>query len=311
MIRDLSQVLRRILEDTRLSSRFPELAEAQISFERPSETFSPGQTTVNLFLYDIRENLELRSNEPTIEMRDGQAIIHNPPKRIACSYLVTAWPIGGEELPLQEHRLLSQVLQLFSAYPTIPDIPFLENTRLAGQDLPLPMVTAQVERVQSASEFWTALGNQLRPSITVTVTIAIKELFEPEPTPIVITQDWQLGQRISPSSPPQLVPSTQQGFLGQRISPSSPQLLPGNEQRFFRIGGRVTDADNKPVVGATVVLVERNLRAATDRDGNYSIGAIPAGAYTLRVQLDDGVQEANITIPVETAASNYNLELQQ
>ncbi|NEO60730.1 MAG: DUF4255 domain-containing protein [Moorea sp. SIO4G2] len=290
MISDLSQVLRRILEQTSLSSRFPELAEAQISFERPSETFSPGQTTVNLFLYDIREHLELRNNEPTIERRNGEAIIHNPPKRIACSYLVTAWPIGGEELPLQEHRLLSQVLQVFLAYPTIPEIPFLENTRLAGQEPALPMVTAQLDGVQSTAEFWTALGNQLRPSITVTVTIAIKELFEPEPTPIVITQNWQLGERISPCSE---------------------QLVPGTEQQFFRIGGRVTDAENNPVVGATVILVERNLRAATDRDGNYSIGSIPAGAYTLRVQLDDGVQEVTITIPVESPASNYNLELQQ
>ena len=290
MIRDLSQVLRRILEAPRLSSRFPELAEAQISFERPSETFNPGQTTVNLFLYDIREHLELRSNEPNIERRNGQAIIHNPPKRIACSYLVTAWPVGGEELPLQEHRLLSQVLQVLSAYPTIPEIPFLENTRLAGQEPPLPMVTAQVDGVQSAAEFWTALGNQLRPSITVTATIAIKELFEPEPIPIVITQDLQLGQRISPSSE---------------------QILPATEQRFFRIGGRVTDADNRPVVGATVLLVERNLTAATDGDGQYSIGAIPAGAYTLRVRLGDLVQEVNITIPVKTIESNYNVELTQ
>ena len=167
MIRDLSQVLGRILEDSRLSSRFPELAAAQISFERPSETFNPGQTTVNLFLYDIREHLELRNNEPSVEMRGGQAIIHNPPKLIACSYLVTAWPVGGEELPLQEHRLLSQVLQVLSAYPTIPES-FLGSTLLAGQEPPLPMVTAQVDGVQGAAEFWTALGNQLRPSLTVT-----------------------------------------------------------------------------------------------------------------------------------------------
>jgi hypothetical protein len=289
MIRDLSQILRRILEDSRLSSIFPDLAAAQISFDRPSETFGPGQTTVNLFLYDIREHLELRSNEPTIERRNGQAIIHNPPKRIACSYLVTAWPVGGEELPLQEHRLLSQVLQVFSAYPTIPEIPFLENTRLAGQEPPLPLITAQVDGVQSAAEFWTAMGNQLRPSITVTVTLAINELFEPEPTPIVITQDLQLGQRISPSSE---------------------QLVPATEQRFFRIGGRVTDAENKPVVGAAVLLVERNLSAATDGDGQYTIGAIPPGTYTLRVQLEDLIQEVNITIPVETITTNYNVELQ-
>ncbi|NES65813.1 MAG: DUF4255 domain-containing protein [Okeania sp. SIO2D1] len=290
MIRDLSQALRRILEDSRLSSRFPELAEAQISFERPSETFSPGQTTVNLFLYDIREHLELRSNEPTIERRNGQAIIHNPPKRIACSYLVTAWPVGGEELPLQEHRLLGQVLQVFSAYPTIPEIPFLENTRLAGQEPSLPLVTAQVDGVQSVAELWTALGNQLRPSITVTVTVSMKELFEPEPTPIVITQDLQLGQKLSPSSE---------------------QLVPGTEQRFFRIGGQVTDTNSQPVVGATVILVEPNLTAATDGNGQYSIGAISAGAYTLRVQLGDLLQEVNITIPVENTESNYNVELPQ
>ncbi|NEO57755.1 MAG: DUF4255 domain-containing protein [Okeania sp. SIO3B5] len=290
MIRDLSQALRRILEDSRLSSRFPELAEAQISFERPSETFSPGQTTVNLFLYDIREHLELRSNEPTIERRNGQAIVHNPPKRIACSYLVTAWPVGGEELPLQEHQLLSQVLQVFSGYPTIPEIPFLESTRLAGQEPPLPLVTAQVDGVQSVAELWTALGNQLRPSITVTVTLSMKELFEPEPTPIVITQDLQLGQQLSPFSE---------------------QLVPGTEQRFFRIGGQVTDTNNQPVVGAKVILVEPNLTVATDGNGQYSIGAISAGAYTLRVQLGNLLQEVNITIPVENTESNYNVELQQ
>ncbi len=289
MIRDLSQVLRRILEDSRLSSRFPELAEAQISFERPSETFSPGQTTVNLFLYDIREHLELRSNEPSIEMRGGQTIIHNPPKRIACSYLVTAWPVGGEELPLQEHRLLSQVLQVFSAYPTIPEIPFLENTKLAGQEPPLPMVTAQVDGLQSAAEFWTALGNQLRPSITVTVTLAMNELFEPEPNYIVITRDLQLE------------------LLDEPIS----QGLSAIEQRLFWIGGKVTDVENEPVVGATVRLVERNLRAITDGDGQYRIGAIPFGTYTLEVQSGNFKKEVNITIPVTTIESNYNVELQQ
>ncbi|MDJ0594346.1 MAG: Pvc16 family protein [Pleurocapsa sp. MO_226.B13] len=295
MIRDLSMVLKRILEDSRLSPRFPELAEAQISFERPSETFSPGQTTVNLFLYDIREHLELRSNEPSIEMRGGQAIIHHPPKRIACSYLVTAWPVGGAELPLQEHRLLSQVLQVFSAYPIIPErqpFSFLDNTRLSGQEPPLPMLTAQVDGLQSAAEFWTALGNQLRPSITVTVTFALEELlfeelFAPkELTPIVFTRNLQLSQQVSPDAP-------------------------ATEPRLFWIGGRVTDAGNQPVVGATVRLVEPVLSATTDGDGQYRIGAIPRGTYTLRVELDDLVQEVNIDIPVTTIESNYNVELQQ
>ncbi len=288
MIRELSQVLKRILEESSLVSA--ELAEAEISFERPSEAFNPAQTTINLFLYDIREHRDLRNYEPTIERQNGTVIIHHPPKRIACSYLVTAWPVGGEELPLQEHRLLSQVLQVLSAYPTIPEVPFLENTPLAGQEPPIPMVTAQVDDLQSTSEFWTALGNQLRPSITVTATLAIPQLPEPEPTPIVITQDLQLGLRLS---------STSQ------------QLKPGTEQRWLRIGGRVTDETNKPLVGVTVVLVEENLAVATNENGQYMIGSIPPGNYTLQVrQLDQVLEEVNITVPTNTTANNYDVTVQ-
>ncbi|NEO49106.1 MAG: DUF4255 domain-containing protein, partial [Moorea sp. SIO4A3] len=208
-------------------------------------------------------------------------------KRIACSYLVTAWPIGGEELPLQEHRLLSQVLQVFLAYPTIPE-EFLENTRLAGQEPALPMVTAQVDGVQSAAEFWTALGNQLRPSITVTVTIAIKELklSEPEKTPTVITRNLQLEQRISPATGA-LIPS------------------------FFRISGQVTDVEGQPVMEARVTLVEWNLSAQTDTNGYYTMGVISGGAYTLRVEQGNQVQEASITVPVEAEPRDYNIQLQQ
>ncbi|NER29596.1 MAG: DUF4255 domain-containing protein [Symploca sp. SIO1C4] len=297
MIRDLTQVLRKILEDSKLSPRFPELGEAQISFDRPSDTFSPGQSTVNLFLYDIRENLELRSNEPTIERRNGQAIIHNPPMRVACSYVITAWPVGGEELPLQEHRLLSQVLQVFSAYPTIPS-QFLENTLLAGQEPPLPMVISQVDGLKNPGEFWAALGNQLRPSIAITVTISMSdlpELVELEEAPIVITRDLRFTQEID----------TQQNLI-----PVKP-LAPAHVSQLFRIGGRITDANSNPIINATVILIEQGLTAATDAKGYYSIGAMPAGNYTLRVKFGNVVQEEAITIPVETATSDYNVQLAQ
>ena len=94
MIRDLSETLRAILDDPALAGEFPELAAAQIVFEHPTEQFNPQQTTIDLFLYDLRENMELRSNEPVIERNNGTAIIHRAPLRVACSYLITAWPVG-------------------------------------------------------------------------------------------------------------------------------------------------------------------------------------------------------------------------
>jgi len=174
MIRDLSQTLLAILTQSGLPT---ELAGAQIVFDRPTEPFPPGQRlTVNLFLYDVRENVELRSNEPIITRNNGQAIIRRPPLRVACSYLVTAWAADGLELALQEHRLLSQVLQVLSRYPTIP-AEFLRGS-LVGQEPPLPMVTALVDPQKNLSEFWAAVGNKLRPSFTVTVTVSVPVFAE-------------------------------------------------------------------------------------------------------------------------------------
>jgi hypothetical protein len=280
MIRDLSLALRAILAQPGLPR---ELAEAQIVFDRPTEPFAPSPTAVDLFLYDIRENVDLRSNEPIVERFNGQARIHRPPLRVACSYLVTAWPTGDEETALQEHRLLSQVLAVLSRYPTIPQ-KFL-NGKLVGQEPPLPMMTAQTSGLQNPAEFWTAIGNKLRASLTVTVTIAIPVL-QPEDAAIVISREVALEQRD----------------------------LPLTRETFFHIGGRVTDAAGAPVAGATVTLVESGLPAiqrgltTTDAHGRYRFGGLSAGPYHIRVQSAAGVAEVDVTVPAP-ADSNYDVQL--
>jgi hypothetical protein len=244
---------------------------------------------VDLFLYDVRENVDLRSNEPVIEL-NGLFKIHRPPLRMACSYLVTAWPVGGAELPLQEHRLLSQVLQVLSRYPTIPGPPrtFLKGS-LVGQEPPLPMVTAWVDPQKNLSEFWTAVGNKLRPSLTVTVTIGMP-VFKPEEAeeaPMVITEHVRLGERTSPEE--------------EKIKPET-------LDEFYRIGGQVTDSSNAPVAEAAVTLIELNRTTKTGADGRYSLGKIASGTYTLRVQSATAVLEVDITVPAP-AGSNYNVQL--
>jgi hypothetical protein len=284
MIRDLSLTLQAILDDPALGATFPELAAAQIVFDRPVETFNPTQTTIDLFLYDIRENLELRSNEPTRRRLNGQVEIRPPPRRVACSYLITAWPVGGTDLALQEHRLLSQVLQVFSRFPQIP-APFLRG-QLVGQEPPLPMMTAQPDGLKEPAEFWTAIGNKLRPSLTVTVTIGM-EVFAPVTAPIVVTEEVRLGERTGP--------------VEDVISPPTRQL-------FFRIGGQVTDASNAPVAGAMVTLVGTGFATQTEADGYYTIGSIPAGTYTLHAQLGATTHDVTVTIPAP-AGSHYNVQL--
>jgi hypothetical protein len=189
MIDDLSKTLRAILTHPSVP---PELAAAQILFDRPSETFSPQQTTINLFLYDIRENAELRSNEPEMVRKNGEIATYRPPLRLACSYLATAWPVGGVELALQEHRLLSQVLQEFAKLTIVP-AEFLQGD-LKTQTRPLPVATAVVDPQRNLSEFWTALGSRLRPAVTVTATIAM-DLTPPQIAKMVTATELKLGLR--------------------------------------------------------------------------------------------------------------------
>ena len=256
MIDDLSRTLRSILTQKGLPL---ELAAAQIVFEHPSEKFTPQQTTVDLFLYDIREDLELRSNEPLIEHKNGHVVTHQPPLRVACSYLVTAWPVGGADLALQEQRLLGQVLRVFSQVPKIP-AGYLQGC-LKGQTPPLPMVTALVDPQKNLSEFWTALGSQLRPSLTITVTFSMP-LLEPEMATVVLTE--AIG-------------------IGQRTAPDEEEIIPSADQEIFGIGvfGRVTDPANTPIPAAIVTVTELGIKTKTDSAGRYQLVIPRPGTYKI------------------------------
>lgn len=283
VIRDLSSTLQAILSDQSLAVPFPELSKALIAFDRPDDSFKPTQTTIDLFLFDVRENMELRSNEPKIDRLNGQAVIHQAPMRVACTYLLTAWPMGGPDLVLQEQRLLSQGLQVFSSFPIVP--PSYLKGKLVGQEPPLPMMATHPEELKNPAEFWTAIGNKMRASVTVTVTIGM-EVFAPVTAPIAKTELVRLGERTAADEQ---------------------TLIPATKMEFYRIGGKVTSGGNA-VAGAMVAVAGAGLSARTDGDGEYVLGAMAAGAYTLNVQSNTTIKQVNITVPA-AAGSNYDVQL--
>ncbi len=270
MIRDLSKTLEAILTQPSLPA---ELAAAQIVFDRPVQQFNPQQTAIDLFLYDVRENLELRSSEPEIERNN--ATILCPPMRVDCTYLVTAWPVGGAEVSLQEHRLLSQVLQVFRRYDTIPEV-FVQGS-LRGQQPPLPLKISSVDGLKNPAEFWTALGTPLRAALAITVTIGVESLpdasLPPEQFQLVTERVWRI------------------------------------EQDRYLIEGEVKDINYEPVANATVQLVELGQSVATSPNGYYSFRLIPLGTYTLRVQRS-GATAKNFPITVPAIGTGkYDLRL--
>jgi hypothetical protein len=278
MIRDLSETLKEIL--TKSQGLPGELKAANIVFDRPVDGGFPQNlgTVVDLFLYDVREDVDLRSNEPEFIRNNGQVTILAPPMRVACSYLVTAWPVGGTELALQEHRLLSQVLQLFSSLPTIP-ANFLQGS-LVGQEPPLPMVTALVDPQKNLSEFWMALGVNLHPSITLKVTLSM-DVLKPVTASKVITKTLRTGERTSPDDE---------------------QLIPATAETITRIGigGSVTDENQSPIDGAEVSLPDLGLETVTDAVGRYKFTLKQPGILTLQVRKGDKLQTVSINAAAGT-----------
>ena len=173
MIRDLDDTIRALLQQgAELGS---ELALADIGFDLPDADWRGGldALTVNCYLYDIRENRDLRTNELLLQRsEDGKrAVRRQAPARIDCAYCITAWSPATAESVLEEHRLLSQVLMVLLQNPTIP-AGVLQGS-LVDQIPPYPTVIASPDGVKNQPQFWRALDQQLKPSLNYVVTLAM------------------------------------------------------------------------------------------------------------------------------------------
>ena len=199
MINDLDATLR-ILISKGLPSVLAE--QVQISFDTPDDQFPHQSVTlpaIDLFLYDIRENLELRSNEAYIDYHDDGAAIRVPaPIRIDFSYLITAWPSESVQVPAEdEHHLLGEVMRVLVRYTRIPKE--MLQGELAEQEPMLPVISLQAGRLQSLGEFWQALGGKPKAALTMQVTVSVPTA---EPEKVSLVTDKKIKIRMTQGSKP-------------------------------------------------------------------------------------------------------------
>jgi hypothetical protein len=191
MINDLDSALRTLLKRELPPSLASQVA---ISFDPPDDQFPPQGITlpaIDLFLYDVRENHDLRSNEWSVS-RDSSGIARRslPLVRIDCSYLITAWPSKGTPTPTEdEHRLLGETIMALLRYPTLSSE--MLQGQLRDQALPLPTAVLQPGQLQSLGEFWQALGGKPKAALNYTVTMAVQP-FEVVEVPLVTASDTGL-----------------------------------------------------------------------------------------------------------------------
>lgn len=169
MIHEVDDALRDLI------SADPGIAGLDLSFESPTKDWASrqGNPAVNLFLYDVREDLLRRDVAPQpVRNDEGRIVERRPPaRRFKLSYLITAWT----QRPEDEHRLLSILLSRLLRFSKIPD-EYLDGS-LADSPLPVVLDLALPPTAdRSLSDIWSSLGGELKPSLD----LAVVAPFDPQ-----------------------------------------------------------------------------------------------------------------------------------
>ena len=143
--------------------------EIEVVFDAPASDWAARLTgpVVDAYLYDIHEDVE-RRHAGTAPDRDenGRIVGRRPAVRYyRLSYLITAWTTRAAD----EHRLLGQLLENLIRFDQVP-AEHLKG-RLAGKSIPLTTAIPQPDR--NASDLWTAVGGDMKPSLDLLVLVPI------------------------------------------------------------------------------------------------------------------------------------------
>jgi Pvc16 N-terminal domain/Carboxypeptidase regulatory-like domain len=162
--------------------------DQQVGFQPPDKDWRKHvgdlgeRRCLNVYLADLREHLEYRSNEV---VRDAyhRPTGQRPPSWLDSHYLITAWSpatsaAGGR---LVEHAMLFQVAQALLARPAlrVSEIfrsqPFPVGYPPGLRDAELPAMVVPGDGFPKLAEFWGAMGTDQiwRPAVYLVVTVPV------------------------------------------------------------------------------------------------------------------------------------------
>lgn len=278
MLDDLDRSLRALLLDE--LPRVVERIEADgfdISFEVPNRETTARLTrpTLNLFLFHIQENRDLRPGPWQTIRINGAVHDERPPVRLECHYLVTAWSNEVED----EHRLLTGAARAFFRNPLLPEA--IRAGALAETDFELPVMVAQPAQLKDIVDIWSVLDNDLKPSVRVNVIVPIE-------------LDIEVGKQL---------------VLERRIVLPPPESIEDPTRRLDVAGVLVREGE--PVAGARVRMDRAS--ATTRADGTFDLHGVRAGwrgvliaheGDVFRIDPDAGVGETPAGEPFELDLAN-------
>ncbi len=245
--------------------------EVDIRFEAPTRERVEKliRPTINLFLFDVQENKELRRSDFETTKQNGRAERRALPRRFDLRYMVSALTTSSED----EYLLLWRVLTTLLHHPQLPAEILSEELR----QLEPPPVTqvSQDDEGKRMSDLWSALGGPPHPALYYVVTVPVDMNLSIE-TPLVLTRTTRYSRADS-----------------EKVAP----------EVGVQIGGVVRTGTGEPLANVKVALEgSAALESLTNTEGRFTLRDVRPGTLRLRVTQADGSQKI-ITVEVPDARS--------
>ena len=295
MLADLDETIRRLLIDELPVKN----GEIEISFDQPEREWSSrlSRPTVNLFLYDVRENNVLRQHQwqqlnggrtpstgsPANDAAPGLVHMKRTPMRVDATYVLSTWAAD----PTDEHRLLTRCMLALFRYPILPADRLIGTLQNPPYDIQAKL--AQHDALTDPTDLWNVMDNEMRPGVSYVITLAL-DPWQEITGPLVRTRILRFGQA--------------QGL------PSRRALVPDEARTdLVVIAGSVrSGTDGAPVPAIEVALKGTGYLATADAEGRFVLGSVPPGDYTLVAWPGEGKpKQRQIRIPA--ADGDYDMEV--
>lgn len=277
--------------------------------------------TINLFLYEIEENTELRQTNMPVTRGQTQAVYRMPPRRFELRYLVSVLTTVVEDEHLLVWRALATLMRDQYLPPQVLATALRSTLRQEGypevaKTLDAPMADPGL-RLDGLRSFVAALD--LPPEVKLRCQVLV-----PEPQLVTkVSKPNEGGARLLdlwsalelPPRPALLYVLT--APLDLDITFESPVVLTRTLRTrrgpdvapdvSIRIGGRVLDKNARPVVGVAVSRDGSAVESITDHDGRFVLDRVPTGSVKLRIAGPD-TKPKRVTISVPSDSYDVALD---
>lgn len=245
--------------------------DVAVAFDAPSRDWSAQLTrpTLNLFLYDVREAADRRRLDLRDDHGGDRVLTRRPRLLLETTYAVSGWSLDVRD----EHRLLSQAVQILFGHAELPGDVLSDRLALVAEQDPLEMEVGRPREIGKA-DFWSTFGGAYRPCVDLLVYVACE-------SPVAVRRGPEVRSQSTGVAPLR-----------------TPGVNGAIDVEQHRYGGRLLDPGGRPVSNAWVTLPDIAKGSTTDIDGRFRFDKVPRGQHRLVARTDDGQEtKRRVVIP--------------